>query len=120
MAQTATFEENGHKFSVPTGLFINNEFVPSLSGKKFPTVNPATGKTIVEVYEADAQDVDRAVEAAKKAFVSWKQVSPTARGALMFKLASLIERDIAELSRLESLVCSPLFECLNLLISGQW
>jgi hypothetical protein len=44
-----------------TRLFINNEFVPSKSGKTFPTVNPATEEVITRVHEADAADVDVAV-----------------------------------------------------------
>jgi len=102
-AKVETFEVSGRTFTVQTGLFINNEFVPSVSGKKFPTVNPATGKTIVEVYEADKADVDIAVSAAKKALKTWKQVPPNKRGFLLNKLADLIENDIAELSFLESL-----------------
>jgi acyl-CoA reductase-like NAD-dependent aldehyde dehydrogenase len=44
-----------------TRLFINNEFVPSVSGKTFDTVNPATEQVICSVYEAEAADVDKAV-----------------------------------------------------------
>jgi aldehyde dehydrogenase (NAD+) len=44
-----------------TRLFINNEFVPSVLGKTFDTVNPATEQVICSVYEAEAADVDRAV-----------------------------------------------------------
>ena len=44
-----------------TKLFINNEFVDSVSGKTFPTVNPATEEVICDVQEADAADVDKAV-----------------------------------------------------------
>ena len=44
-----------------TRLFINNEFVPSVSGKTFPTINPATEEVICQVYEADADDVNKAV-----------------------------------------------------------
>jgi aldehyde dehydrogenase (NAD+) len=44
-----------------TRLFINNEFVPSISGKTFDTVNPATEQVICSVYEAEAADVDKAV-----------------------------------------------------------
>jgi len=89
--------------SVPTGLFINNKFVPSISGKKFPSVNPATGKTFAEFYEADKADVDVAVDAAEAAFKSWKNVAPNARAVLINKLAALIERDLAELALLESI-----------------
>jgi hypothetical protein len=44
-----------------TKLFINNEFVDAISGKTFPTINPATEEVICEVQEAGAEDVDKAV-----------------------------------------------------------
>ena len=49
-----------------TRLFINNEFVPSISGKTFDTVNPATEQVICSVYEAEAADVDKAVSTGEK------------------------------------------------------
>jgi aldehyde dehydrogenase (NAD+) len=99
-----SFSLNGKEYKVPVGLFINNEFVPSASGKKFPTVYPATGKTIIEVYEADKADVDKAVEAAKAAYTKvWKNTSPTERSRLLFKLADLMDRDSALLAELESI-----------------
>ena len=51
-----------------TGIFINNEFVPSVSGKTFETINPATGDVIAEVQEGDKADVNKAVKAASEAF----------------------------------------------------
>jgi len=84
-------------------LFINNQFVPSKSGKKFDTVNPATGKVITQVYEADAADVDVAVAAAKEAFKGWKKEKPSVRGRLLYKLADLMERDLNILAEIESL-----------------
>ena len=51
--------------------FINNEFVPSRSGKKFDVVNPANGSTTASVYEAGKADVDDAVDAAAAAFPAW-------------------------------------------------
>lgn len=89
--------------SCPTGLFINNSFVPSVSGKKFETINPRTGKTITSVYEADKQDVLIAVEAAKKALAGWKRVTPGDRSNILFKLSTLVERDARILAELESL-----------------
>lgn len=89
-----------------TKLFINNEFVDAKSGKTFPTINPATGKVIVEVAEGDKADVDLAVEAAKKAFHRnsvWRKMSPLQRTELMMKLCELIERDKNALASLESL-----------------
>lgn len=48
---TAQFTANGKDYKLNVGLFIGNKFVPSISGKKFETVNPADGKVIVSVYE---------------------------------------------------------------------
>jgi len=95
--------QNEKTYNVQTGLFINNQFVPSISGKKFETVNPANGKVICSVYEADAADVDVAVAAAKEAFKTWKNLASAARGVLIYKLADLMERDRAELAELESI-----------------
>ncbi|XP_037943639.1 retinal dehydrogenase 1-like [Teleopsis dalmanni] len=71
-----------------TKLFINNEFVDSVSGKKFAAINPATGKVIVEVAEGDKADVDIAVKAAKKAFhrdSEWRKMGPLQRTELLNK-----------------------------------
>ena len=51
-----------------TGIFINNEWVQSESGKTFKTINPATGEVIAEVQEGDKADVNKAVLAASEAF----------------------------------------------------
>lgn len=69
-------------------LFINNEFVDAQSGKKFASLNPVTGKTLIEVAEADKADVDLAVKAAKKAFdrgSPWRNLDASARGRLINK-----------------------------------
>lgn len=78
----------------------------SVSGKTFPTLNPCTGKKIIDVAEADRADVDLAVAAAKKAFArgsEWRNMDASGRGKLIWKLADLIERDITVLANLESL-----------------
>ncbi|XP_036323763.1 aldehyde dehydrogenase 9 isoform X2 [Rhagoletis pomonella] len=88
-----------------TQLFINNEFVDAVSGKKFPTINPATGKLIAEVAEGDKADVDLAVAAAKKAFhrnSEWRKLSPLQRTELINKLCSLMDRDKNVLASLET------------------
>jgi len=89
--------------SVPTGLFINNKFVKSVSGKKFAAVDPSTGDVITEYYEADKADVDLAVEAAKAARHKWAETPAAQRAKLLFKLADLIERDTHTLAVTESL-----------------
>ncbi|KAF4120785.1 aldehyde dehydrogenase (NAD(P)+) [Geosmithia morbida] len=84
---------NGVKFSQPTGLFINNEFVESSSGQTITSIDPATEEPIASVQAAGVDDIDRAVKAAHKALKdpSWKELSPTDRGKLMFRLADLLE-----------------------------
>jgi aldehyde dehydrogenase (NAD+) len=84
---------NGRKYTQPTGLFINNEFVPSSHGGTIVSIDPATEKEIATVQAASPDDVDKAVRAAHAARknAAWKLMSPTERGALMWKLADKIE-----------------------------
>ncbi|CAG8654406.1 9917_t:CDS:2 [Ambispora leptoticha] len=94
----------GKIIEVNTGLFINNEFVKSVEGKTFETIDPATEKLICNVAEATAKDIDRAVDAATEAFEKvWQHVDGKERGRLLYKFAELIERDKEELAALESL-----------------
>jgi aldehyde dehydrogenase (NAD+) len=88
-----------------TKLLIGNKWVDALSGKTFPTINPATGETIAQVAEADAADVDKAVGAARTAFEkgAWRKMSASQRGQLMYRLADLVEKNMEELAQLESL-----------------
>lgn len=88
-----------------TQLLIDGKFVNSVSGKTFDTINPATEEKIVSIQEADKQDVDKAVLAARKAFDEgpWRRMNPSEKGHLMYKLADLMEKHIDELATLESL-----------------
>jgi aldehyde dehydrogenase (NAD+) len=89
---------------VQTKILINNQWVNSLSGKTFPTFNPATGQEIGQVAEADSADVDRAVEAARSAFDGpWRKMPAADRGRLLNRLADLIELNADELAHLETL-----------------
>ncbi|MEJ1276542.1 hypothetical protein NN561_007448 [Cricetulus griseus] len=79
-----------------TKIFINNEWHDSVSGKKFPVINPATEEVICHVEEGDKADVDKAVKAARQAFQigsPWRTMDASERGRLLFKLADLMERD---------------------------
>jgi aldehyde dehydrogenase (NAD+) len=89
----------------PTQLLINNEWIESVSRRRFATINPTNGNVICEVAEADAADVDKAVQAARNAFMSgeWRQISASRRGELLAKLADLIAQNRDELARLETL-----------------
>lgn len=98
-----------------TRLFIDGKFVESVSGKTFPTINPASGEEIIRVSEADKADVDVAAKAARRAFeTTWKFTDGSARRDLLLKLADLIEKNKEELATLESLDNGkPLSESLN-------
>lgn len=88
-----------------TKLLINNEWVDSISGQKFATVNPATEEEICEVAVGSAADLELAVTAARKAFTEgeWARLSGRDRAILLNKLANLIEEHQAELAQLETL-----------------
>lgn len=88
-----------------TKLLINNEWVDSVSGKTFATINPATGEEICKVAEADSADVDVAVKAARAAFNTdpWRKISGAQRGRLLLRLAGLMEENAEELAQLEAL-----------------
>ncbi|KAH0419669.1 aldehyde dehydrogenase [Colletotrichum camelliae] len=85
-----------------TRLFINGEFVPSRSGKTFDVFNPATEQKTASVFEADVEDVNDAVAAAKAAFPAWSDLAATERGAFLFKLADSMEKHFAEMSYLDA------------------
>ena len=84
-------------------LFIDGQWVDAESGKTFSTPNPATGDTLAEVAEADKADIDKAVNAARRAFEGkWSKLSARDRGRLLYKLSQLIEQNASELAKLET------------------
>ncbi|WP_155996543.1 aldehyde dehydrogenase family protein [Verrucomicrobium sp. 3C] len=89
----------------PKRLLISGKWVDSASGKTFGTVNPATEETLARVAEADAEDVNRAVRAARAAFASgpWAKMTPAERGKLLWKLADRIEEHLEEFAQIETL-----------------
>lgn len=95
---------NGKKYTQPTGLFINNEWVASSDGGKITSISPTDESEIASVAAATEADVDKAVAAARKAFEdpSWRDLSGTERGDLMFKLSQLCEREKEVLASIET------------------
>jgi phenylacetaldehyde dehydrogenase len=89
----------------PRKMLINGNWVNSISGKTFPTYNPATGEVLAQVAEGDREDIDRAVKAARKAFDQgpWRRLTASERGRLIWKLADLLESHTEEFAYLESL-----------------
>ncbi|MEZ6125873.1 MAG: aldehyde dehydrogenase family protein [Planctomycetaceae bacterium] len=88
-----------------TGILIGDDFRPAVSGRTFPTINPATEEVICEVAEGDSADVDLAVHAARSAFESgpWSKMDARERGRLLYRLADLMEENLDELAALETL-----------------
>jgi len=86
-------------------LLIGGEWVESKSQARIPVVDPATGREIATVADANAADVDRAVAAARAAFEKgpWADMLPGDRERLLWRLSDLIEKHADELAELESL-----------------
>ena len=97
--RTADFVQKEHR------MLIDGRFVAAAAGQTFPVYNPATGEVITHVPEGEAEDVDRAVRAARRAFDEgpWPRLSPSERGRTLWKLADLLEQNLEEFAELESL-----------------
>lgn len=85
-------------------MFIGGKWLEAVSGKTFPSHNPSTGELLANVAEGDAEDIDRAVRAAREAFNGpWSKFKPAQRQHLLLKLADLVEQNIEELAALDTL-----------------
>jgi phenylacetaldehyde dehydrogenase len=103
---TVTLDRNVEEFiGTPRQLFINGQWVDAASGKTFETPNPATGETLARVAEGDAEDIDRAVRAARAAFDDgpWSRMTPSDRSRIIWRIGDLILEHVDELAQLESL-----------------
>jgi acyl-CoA reductase-like NAD-dependent aldehyde dehydrogenase len=99
-----------------TQLFINGKFVDAVSGKTFESINPRDGKLIANVAEGDAEDVNRAVAAAKASFDAgvWREMAPLDRKKLILRWVELIHAHAEELALLETMNCGkPISDSLN-------
>jgi aldehyde dehydrogenase (NAD+) len=86
------------------GLFIDGDFVDPVEGRSFKTISPATEEVLAEVGEATAADVDRAVQAARRAYARvWSRLSGRERSKYLFRIARLLQERSRELAVLESL-----------------
>src|SRR6188472_2830582 len=86
------------------GLFIDGEFTDALGDRTFKTISPATEEVLAEVSEASAEDVDRAVRAARRAYErTWSKLPGKERGKFLFRIARIIQERSRELAVLESL-----------------
>src|ERR1700704_118829 len=78
----------------PHRLIIGGERPEAADGRTFTTVDPSTGRPIAEVPQASAEDVDRAVKAARSAFEEgpWSSLPASERTRLMLSFADLVEQ----------------------------
>lgn len=105
MLSRQEWQARAERLSWQTQAFIGGRYVDAASGKRFTAINPANGKALAEVAECDAEDVDRAVKAARRAFESeqWSRMAPKERKKRLQRLAQLIEDKREELALTESL-----------------
>ncbi|MBN8875752.1 MAG: aldehyde dehydrogenase family protein [Rhodospirillales bacterium] len=88
----------------PKRMLIDGKWVEAASGKTFETINPSTGEVLARVAEGDAEDVDRAVASARRAFEGpWSRMKPFERQGLLLRLADLVEKHFEELAALDTL-----------------
>lgn len=86
-------------------MLIGGNWTDSVSGETFAALDPATGEELVQVPRGKAEDVDRAVRAARTAFETgpWARMTPMERGQILWRVGDLLERHIDELAELETL-----------------
>ena len=96
--------------------FINGKYVNAIDGKKFETINPATGEKLCTVAKCNHKDVDLAVKVSRKAFNSgvWSRCSPEHRKEVLLKFAELLRKHGDENSVLECVDTGKLVtDCIN-------
>ena len=102
---TQTVEDVLTSLSIRSQAFVDGEYVDALSRATFDCVSPGTGRVIAQVAACDADDVDRAVAGARRAFESgvWSRLAPKQRKKTLQRFAALIEANRDELALLETL-----------------
>jgi gamma-glutamyl-gamma-aminobutyraldehyde dehydrogenase len=90
---------------IETRLFIDGRFVDAAKGGRFTTVNPANGEPLAEMAAGTAEDIDRAVAAARRAFKSgaWSKLAPRQRMEVLYRFAALVNEHAESLAVLETL-----------------
>jgi gamma-glutamyl-gamma-aminobutyraldehyde dehydrogenase len=97
-----------------TNAFIDGAFCEAVSGARFATENPATGRRLAEIAAGAAEDIDLAVRAARRSFADgrWSRRAPSGRKAILLRLADLIEANAEEFALLDALEAGkPITDC---------
>lgn len=106
MSVTAPAAQDIRYFAPTTrSLLVDGKFEQAASGRTFDTLNPATGEILAAVAEGDQPDIDRAVDAARRAFEGgpWTRMTPSERGRVMHRIGDLIMERADELAELDCL-----------------
>ncbi|XP_020233236.1 aldehyde dehydrogenase family 2 member C4 isoform X1 [Cajanus cajan] len=94
-----------------TKLFINGDFVDSLSGREFESIDPRTGEVIARIAEGSKEDIDVAVKASRVAFDHgpWPRMTGVERARIMMKWADLIDENAEEIAKLDAIDAGKLY-----------
>jgi len=115
--ESSAVKSAAQQLTFRTQAFIDGQFVSAQSGKTFTTENPATGQPLAEVAACDREDVDRAVQAARRAFEEggWSRMKPAERKKVLLKFADRLEAQADELALLDTLEAGkPIADCATL------
>jgi aldehyde dehydrogenase len=83
--------------------FIGGKFVPPVKGEYFDNISPIDGKVFTQAARSGKEDIDLAIDAAEKAFVTWSKTSPTYRSNLLLKIAQIMEDNLEYLATVETI-----------------
>ncbi len=115
------WEEQAKALTIRTQAFINGAYVDAASGKTFSCISPIDGNCLGQVAECEAEDINRAVSAARHAFETgvWSETSPAHRKKVMLRFAALIQQHAQELALLESIdMGKPVADALAIDVSA--
>src|SRR5262249_55497381 len=85
------------------GHFIGGEWVAPVAGEYFDSNDPSTGEKLASIAQGNAQDVNAAVGAARKALPHWQEIGPHARARYLYALARQVQKHSRRLAVLETL-----------------
>src|SRR5207247_4587185 len=105
MAVAEDLEVASYLKGQPKKLLIGGKWTDAADGKTFETLDPASGEVLARIAEAGAEDVDRAVAAARRSFEAgaWRELPPAERAKALWKIGDMLEEGATEVAQLETL-----------------
>lgn len=121
MQSLAHYTARAASMTLRNQCWIDGRFVPAASGARFDSVNPATAQVLTDVARGGAEDIDRAVAAARAAFDDgrWSRKTPGERKEILLRLATLLRDNLEEFALLDTLdMGKPIAETVNVDVPG--